>query len=282
MHTHRGRFGVTGCAARSLAVGVSLLVAAASAAALEGDVDHGAWDELAERHVEAGLVNYEGLAQDHATLDHYLGTLAEADVAVLPSDAARLAFWTNAYNACAARLVLDRLPLSSVRDAKGFFDRARCRVAGEEHTLREIADAGRALGDWRFLFAAACPAVGCPPMRSEAYTAEWLDAQLDDQVTVFLANPRDGLRADDSALWVSPLFKRHAEDIVGRKLTAEALLAVLEPYLQADVLERVRGRKLKVKLLRQNWLLNAMVAGRLASPGTSSPPRVAGPPARSP
>lgn len=259
MRRHQRESGFIGHAARGVAVGVSVLAAAASAAALGTDVDHSAWDDLTERHVDGGLVNYEGLAHDHAMLGHYLSTLAEADPAALPSDAARLAFWTNAYNACAAQLVLDRLPLSSVRDAKGFFDHARCRVAGEERTLRQIADEGRALGDWRFLFAAACPAVGCPPMRSEAYTAEWLDAQLDDQVAVFVANPRDGLRADDSALWVSPLFKTHAEDIVGRKLTADALLAVLEPYLDGDLLERVRGRKLKVRLLRQNWLLNTMV-----------------------
>jgi len=230
-----------------------------SAAALEGDVDHGAWDELVERHVDGGLVNYEGLAQDHALLEHYLETLGEVDPASLPSDAARLAFWINAYNACAAQLVLDRLPLSSVRDAKGFFDRARCRIAGEERTLQELTDEARALGDWRALFADACPAVGCPPLRSEAYTADWLDAQLDDQVSTFLANPRDGLRVEGPKLWIAPLFKTYVQDIVGRKLTADAVLAVVDPYLRPEVREAVRGRRLGLKLLRQNWLLNTMV-----------------------
>jgi hypothetical protein len=266
--SQRHAFRVSGRLLRGAAAALCLFAPAASAGAADGDIDHAAWDELLERHVEDGLVNYEGLAQEHAALDHYLAALAEADPAAVPSDAARLALWTNAYNACAVKLVLDSLPVSSVRDVRGFFDEARCRVAGRELSLREILNQGRALGDWRFLFAAACPAMSCPPARAEAYDAEWLDAQLDDQVSVFLADAQDGLRLEGNALWISPLFKTHAPDIVGRTLAADSLLAVLEPYLPPHLAGSVQGQKLKLKLMRRDWRLNAMVP--YAAPGAQA------------
>ena len=238
-----------------LAVGASLVLSAAQAAAA-GAIDHAAWDELTERYVTDGRVNYEGVAAQREALDRYLASLAEADPSQLPSDQARLAFWINAYNACVFQGVLDHDPLSSVKDIKGFFDRLRYRVAGRALTLNEIEDEGRRLGDWRIHFAVVCASASCPPIRSEAYQADWLDPQLTEQVKGFLRNARDGLRLDGDTLWVSSIFKWYAKDFVPGKMVPGALLPVLAPYLAPEILEATNGKHLTLKFLNYDWSLN--------------------------
>ena len=234
------------------------LLACGSAAASSRDVEHTPWDELMERYVADRTVSYVGIAREQPALERYLASLAKTDPAQLPSNRARLAFWINAYNACVIQGVLDHQPIASVKDVKGFFDRLRYRVAGRDLTLNEIEHEGRALGDWRIHFGVVCASKGCPPIRSEAYAAEWLEAQLTDQLKAFLKNSRDGLRVEGSTLFVSSIFKWYAKDFVQGKLTAEALVDVLEPYLDRPVVEAVRGKRLALKFLPYDWSLNAM------------------------
>lgn len=227
-----------------------------AAQAAASSVDHTTWDVLTERFTADGRVDYEDLARERAALDRYLASLAEADPAQLPSDKARLAFWLNAYNACVFEGVLDHYPLESVKDVQGFFDRIRYRIAGRELTLNKIEAEGRTLNDWRIHFAVACASSSCPPIRAETYQPDWLDPQLTEQTEEFLRNTRDGLRLEGNTLFVSSIFKWYAKDFVQGKLTAESLVAVLEPYLDPPVLEATRGRKLALRFFPYDWSLN--------------------------
>src|SRR5260370_7545432 len=68
--------------------------------------------------------------------------LAGAHPDLLSSDAARIAFWVNAYNLLAIKAVVDRYPLRSVRDGGNLFrpiwKRKVGTVAGREYALAEI------------------------------------------------------------------------------------------------------------------------------------------------
>jgi hypothetical protein len=227
------------------------------APAAHAAVDHTMWDELTERFVAQGRVDYAGVARNRQALDRYLVMLAGADPAQLSSDAERLAFWINAYNACVVKSVLDHQPLKSVKDVKGFFNRIRFRVAGQDFTLDEIEAEGRKLNDWRVHFAVVCASASCPPIRSEAYTTEWLDAQLTEQVREFLRDGRNGLRLEGSTLWVSSIFKWYAKDFVPGRLTAAALLQLLRPYLDPAMLQAMGDQALTLKFLPYDWSLNA-------------------------
>lgn len=243
----------------ALPVSLWLAAVAAPAMAAPGDVNHAPWDALTEKYVADGRVDYAGVAKDRQLLSTYTVSLREADPSKLPSKPAQLAFWINAYNACVFKGVLDHRPIQSVKDVKGFFDRLTYRVAGRDLTLNEIESAGRALGDWRIHFAVVCASASCPPIRSEAYTAEWLDAQLTEQVKRFLGNRRDGLRIEGSTLWASPIFKWYAKDFVQGTMTADSLAAVLGQYLSPDILQAIRGRKLALRFLHYDWSLNSRV-----------------------
>ena len=87
-------------------------------------------------------------------------------------------------------------------------------VAGKKRTLNEIEhEILRKMGEPRIHVAIVCASVSCPDLRAEAYTVEKLDSQLDDQLTLFLANPKKGLHIDKKGyLYMSSIFKWFAED----------------------------------------------------------------------
>ena len=232
---------------------VSLLLPAIRADA----VDYGSWDALLRQFVEEGRVDYAGLAGQRASLDAYLAGLAEADPAALGSPQEPLAFWINAYNACVIREVLDRYPLRSVKDVRGFFDRERCRVGGEALTLNEIEAKGRALGDWRIHVGLVCGSTSCPPLRPEAYQAARVSEQLDDQARRFLNDPVHGARVDGNILWVSKIFKWYASDFVpSGPMTATSLWPLISRYiLQLESLIADPTR-VSLKFLDYDWTLN--------------------------
>jgi hypothetical protein len=70
--------------------------------------------------------------------------------------------------------------------------------------------------DARIHVALVCAAVGCPPLRSEAYIGERLDAQLDEQARRFLGQPEKN-RVDVTTRTVhgSPIFTWYHEDFGG-------------------------------------------------------------------
>lgn len=240
-----------------------LVVCLSAAAAASGSsVDHAVWDQLLQRHVREGLVDYDGIKAQHAALDGYLATLGGVVLAELPSREAQLALWINAYNACVIRGVLHHQPLRSVKEVVGFFTRRRYRVAGREWTLNEMEDQARSLGDIRVHFALVCASSSCPTLRSEAYAPQRLEAQLADQTTQFLADPQRGLRVQGNTLWVSMIFKWHETDFVPRRglvhrLTPAALLTALEPYLDKEAAKTIRARRLGLKFIPYDWTLNA-------------------------
>src|SRR5260370_15522951 len=98
-------------------------ISPAKASAQPGQVDQSALSGLLARHVSAGgWVDYAGLRQDRTALQSYLDTLRNVDVAKLPSDAERLAFWIDAYNAFTLNDVLEYVDgkTDSVKKVNGF------------------------------------------------------------------------------------------------------------------------------------------------------------------
>lgn len=238
------------------ALGVAAILGSSAMPVFAKGFNHAPWDGLAERFVADGRVDYAAINKDRPLLSAYLVSIREADPSGWPRQE-QIAFWINAYNACVFKAVLDYPNIKSVKEVKGFFDRLTFRVAGKERTLNQIENAGRALGDWRIHFAVVCASASCPPIRPEAYQAEWLDAQLAEQVKLFLANRKDGMRLEGETLWVSSIFKWYAKDFIpGGRMNAENLLKLLTPYLPADIAAASQEKKLSLKLIDYDWSLN--------------------------
>lgn len=221
--------------------------------------DHGEFDSLLKTHVApGGWVDYQGLSRDEAKLDAYLARLTEAPFDELGRDE-KLALLLNAYNACTLRLILDHYPIDSIRsipEAKRWQD-ARWKIGLHTWSLNQIEheQIRPKFREARVHFALVCAAIGCPPLRSEAYAAERLGEQLGDQARYIHAHDRWFRLADDrSEVWLTKLYRWYRgdfEQVTGSVLRFASRSA---PGLKAalDV-----GRSPEVRWLEYDWSLNS-------------------------
>jgi len=152
-----------------------------------GDVrfDHRLLDELLRAHVsEGGWVDYEAIKSEAPKLEAYIASLAEAQLDTLGRNE-RLALLINAYNAFTLQLILDHYPIASIRDipSEDRWDAKRWHIGERTWSLNEIEhnQIRPNFVEPRIHFALVCAAIGCPPLRSEAYDGARLEEQLADQ-----------------------------------------------------------------------------------------------------
>ena len=139
----------------------------------EGSFDHGVLDRLLRQHVSApGFVNYEELAADAHILDTYLESIAGVDFAALARDE-KLALLINTYNAATLQLVLDHLPLTSIKNipTRDRWKARRWNIGGTVFSLEEIEnnELRSKFIDPRIHFAINCASLGCPKLRCAAF-----------------------------------------------------------------------------------------------------------------
>ena len=181
--------------------------------------DYGDWAATLVEHVDAqGRADYTALQKDRGRLDRFVALLAIVGPARRPSlfetDAHRLAYYINAYNALTMVNVLDRYPIESVRDVKNdFFYFTRFRLDGQEISLYELENEilRKRFGDPRVHFALSCASRGCPVLPREPFVPNKLDAQLDRETKKFLA-VRENVAVEGGRPVLSQIFEWYAED----------------------------------------------------------------------
>lgn len=224
------------------------------------------WNELLKKNVkpkvisgvELNAVNYKSIKND-PTYKKLIGELKDYNLSDLKSKNDKLAFWINVYNIMAVKMVLDNYPVKSIKDAGSLFKSVWKKdvgeVAGKVRTLNDIEhEILRKMGEPRIHVAIVCASVSCPDLRPEAYTAEKLDKQLDDQLTKFLANQGKGLKIDsaDNKIYLSSIFKWFEEDFESRG----GVVPYLTKYVDSEYMATLKSGKLKTKYLDYDWGLN--------------------------
>jgi hypothetical protein len=251
------------------------LVAPAASASAQALPDHAGFTDVLGAYVRDGLVDYATLQANREGLDAYLVELAATDADALgaaPRDA-QLAFWINAYNACALRLVIDHYPIrkagfpaslvrslqgvpdNSIRQISDTWSRRFCAVTGVARALDEIEhEIIRPMGEPRIHFAVNCASRSCPVLAPQAYTAQGLDEQLDAAVRRFVASERNYrlYREDDPTLWLNKVLDWYRDDFGGR----EGVVTLLLRYLPPDDTQYIRERSPRVEFLEYDWTLN--------------------------
>ncbi|MCC7241533.1 MAG: DUF547 domain-containing protein [Acidobacteria bacterium] len=228
------------------------------------DHEHRAWTAILATYDSSGGVDYEGLLQrGQPALDVYLDALAAA----VPDERGwtrpeRMAYWINAYNAFTVRLVLDHYPLKSIRSI-GFLPYAAFRKSfiplgadGKKISLNTIEnDVLRTqFADPRVHFALVCASKGCPALRSEAYRADVLDAELDDAARRFLADTsKNQWDAASRTLRLSSIFRWYREDFERAAGTVPQFVARYAPPAMAGALA---GTPPRIAYLEYDWSLN--------------------------
>ena len=200
-----------------------------SAAAQSFDHSHAAFSTLLKKHVvlvdggKTSKVNYVEFGKDRAALKSYLEALSKVSEAELNgwTKAQRMAFLINAYNGFTLELILQNYPTKSIKDIGGTFDnrwkRKFFKLFGQDSYLDKIEhETLRKPGAYdepRVHFAVNCASIGCPSLREEAFTADKLDKQLEEQAVRFLSDrSRNRYDTKSGKLEVSMIFKWFKED----------------------------------------------------------------------
>lgn len=233
------------------------------------DHHYAAFERLLKQYEGNGLVNYQAVQKSPELLNQILTRSArveESDYAKWKRNE-RIAFWINAYNVAVIKTVTDHYPLekglswkalaypsNSIQQIPNIWNQPALEVFGEKVSLNHIEHEilRKEFKEPRIHFALVCASLGCPVLRSEPYLADKLDLQLNDQISLFLAEPKKfRYNPDADTLYLSPIFKwfkKDFEQVGGIRL-------FLKVHLPGDVGKSI-SKKTRIKWLDYDWSLN--------------------------
>ncbi len=185
--------------------------------------DWATFDRILKAHVSSGsfqgikakLVDYKALL-DNTQFNQLGRDLASFNPNHLNRNE-KLAFYINAYNYFAIKIVVDHWPVEGIKDIGSLFrpvwKKTAGNINGQAITLDQIEHKIlRPMGEERIHFAIVCSSMSCPDLRGEIYTAEKLEQQLEDQVKLFLANDTKGATVKNGKLYLSEIFDWFEQD----------------------------------------------------------------------
>ncbi len=219
------------------------------------DHAHNSLNTVLKTYVNSdGMVDYKSLKANRGDLDSYLKSTAAVSESDYNgwSESTRLAFLINVYNAETLQLIIDNYPVKSIKKIGSIlgtpWDVKSVSLFGETTTLNYVEHSilRKKYTEPRVHFAIVCAAMGCPPLRNEAFVAERLDAQLTSQAKTFLGQSSKN-RIEGNTLYLSTIFKWFGGDFTkGGKSVPE----YIDPYIDGDT----KGKK--IKYTDYDWSLN--------------------------
>jgi hypothetical protein len=249
------------------------------------DALHRTFDTVLDIYVRDGLVYYYALKQERPRFDRYVASLAGAPLPESADRNQKLAFWLNAYNAFVLQTVIDNYPIQrrstsfpsgSIRQIPGAFERRTFRAAGRTVTLDQIEkDIIVPLGDARAVLALGRGALGGGRLKSEAFSAERIEAQL-NAATQEVVDRREMVFVDrqNGILSVNPMFSwREAAFIEGfadkaapvfasRSPLERSVLAIIAPLVVRSEAEFLEQNSFKMEFHEFDWRLNDLTNRR--------------------
>ncbi len=222
-----------------------------------GTVDHSIYGELLGKYVRNGVVAYAGLKREEEAVNRYLDVLERTHTPDLPKNE-QLAFYINAYNVKAIKLVLMGYPgIKSIKEMGSVLSspwkKQLCKIDGKLMSLDDIENqiVRPRFQDPRTHFALNCASKSCPPLLSEPYRGDVLDRQLDSSARTFINNPQSNYLKGNT-LYVSKIFHWYEGDF------KEGVLGFFMKFAEPDLkkqLEEHAGR-IKIEYLDYDWSLN--------------------------
>lgn len=239
-----------------LAAGCALNVPPPTAAGAAPEPSEEAWARVLDARVDdRGRIDFEGLAKAPADLESYVAWVGSvsprSSPGSFPTEASRLAYWINAYNALAMYNAIRSGAPESLGGMKfRFFYRDRLVVGGERISLYALEDRTiRPFGDPRVHFALNCMVRGCPRLPREPFDADRLDAQLDSAARLFLNEGRNvALDPATKLVRFNEILRFYTKDFLAK---ADGLIAYANRYRSEKI-----PSDWKVRFIPYDWTLN--------------------------
>ncbi len=263
-------------ATRKLFVACVFSLLSTLSVAQDFDHKHSAFSIILQNHVTwnnagtATTVDYKTLKANPNNLNQYLKQLANVQKTTFDewTKKQQLAFLINTYNAYTLKLIIDHYPEDSIRDIGPFWktpwEIEFIPLFGEKRSLdhiehQRIREPG-VYNEPRIHFAVNCASIGCPALRTEPFTADKLEQQLEDSTQRFLRDETRN-RYVDGELQVSPIFKWYREVFQRGWNDVNNLSEFFLRYAEALDLNEGQRQALKddnmaYKFLDYDWSLN--------------------------
>ncbi len=223
--------------------------------------DHSLWTELLQKHVsEEGEVNYPGFIKDSTKLDEYLDLLSShAPDRKKWSDDEQLAYWINVYNAFTVKIVADHYPVETIKEIGGrvnipfvstVWDIKFIDIGGKKIHLNRVEHGiiRKEFKEPRIHFAVNCASYSCPVLLNEAYTAEKLEEQLQQQTVHFINNPRFNIIENPNKAKISRLFQWYSGDF---KVDGKDIIDYINRYSDIQL-----ASDAEISYMDYDWSLN--------------------------
>jgi len=223
---------------------------------------HALFSLLLSRYVEDGSVDYVGFSGD-SLFQQYLDHLASTNPDSLHSRDDRLSLWINAYNAYTIKLIIDRMPLKSIRDISmglpflfGPWSIPLANVGGAFYTLNEIEHdiIREEFQDPRTHFALVCASKSCPKLREEAYEGLRLQTQLEEDTQKFINDPdRNRFDLHGGVIFLSKIFDWYESDL---EREGGSVRDFLVRYSNDEARQFLNNPNIEIEYLPYDWSLN--------------------------
>lgn len=217
--------------------------------------EHRLFDEILQAHVNEGKVNYPAIKEDKRFYD-YLAYLATANPDTFKSEKEKLAFWINAYNALAIKGIIDGLTPSRFFSRITYFKSTDYKLAGRDINLYDLErDIIIPFNEPRIHFAIVCASASCPNLISEAYVANKLEQQMENNARKFINNDfKNQFDTEKKVIRISKIFDWFTEDFKKHSGSVQKFLA---NYVEDAALAKLLAEDaFRIKHLKYDWSLN--------------------------
>lgn len=215
---------------------------------LDEATDHNKWNALLQKNVSKdGTVNYKAFQKDGKELQSYLDELSARVPNRSWSRNAILAYWINTYNAFTVKLILDNMPIKSIKDINNPWGKKFISLANKKYSLEEIEhEILRKMDEPRIHFAINCASFSCPNLLNSAYTETKLEQQLNTVAKSFI-NDKSKNSITANKIEISKIFDWFAGDFKKEG----SVISFLNQYSSIKI-----NPKAKLNYKDYNWSLN--------------------------
>lgn len=205
-------------------------------------------DSFFKTYVSNGRVNYKNIKKDPSSLNELLDMAATIKVTTGNAKTYQ-AFYINAYNLAVIKGVVNKYPVKSPINIKGFFDKTTYLLGGKKTTLNDLENKILRKNfpeEARFHFVLVCAGLGCPPIITSAYKPSSLEEQLQRQAVKALNDP-SFIKVKGKKVQLSQIFEWYKGDFTRNGS-------------EIDYVNKFRKEKIptgaKVSYYPYNWNLN--------------------------
>jgi len=231
-------------------------------------VDHQLFNALLKQYVRKGFVDYDGFAKAPEFV-RYLASLNQVRLEGMDEDE-RLAFWINVYNAYTIQLIISHHETESIRQInkslgvlrlKGPWSEPLVHAAGRTLSLDDVHHRilRKEYAEPRVHFVLVCGAMGCPPLRGEAYTGAALVDQLNEQAKQFLRDSPTKIRFDKNRLLISPILMAYRNDFGASR---NDLARSIAPWFDGEERKRLERGRVFLEATDFDWTLNSVAKAK--------------------